>query len=93
MRLGGPPSLIAKLPLASVHIPGLFLSEKTVDDIDREHDLSHMSRAEYLEEIRHIQQLATCQCTECESRCWSTDEITDCDLYRRWRDKQNGIMR
>lgn len=64
-----------------------------MDGIDRDHDLSHMTRAQYLEEIRHIQQLATCPCTECESRCWSTDEITDCNLYRRWWDKQHGIIR
>lgn len=89
----GPPSLPKCRWLASVHIPGLFFELTTMDDIDRDHDLSHMTRAEYLEEIRHIQQLATCPCTECESRCWSTDEITDCELYRRWWDKQNGIIR
>ena len=86
-----------KRPVSSfsdIHLPGLFLFvEARMTDIDQEHDLSHMTRAQYLEEIRHIQQLATCPCTECESRCWSTDEITDCELYRRWWDKQNGIRR
>ena len=93
-RETGSSFLIAKMPLAGIcSYSRSLLSEKRMDDIDREHDLSHMTREEYLEEIRHIQQLATCPCTECESRCWSTDEITDCELYRRWWDKQNGIRR
>ena len=62
-------------------------------DIDREHDLSHLSDADYKDAIRRIEQLASCPCTECVERCWTTDDIRECERYRRWWDVQHNIDR
>lgn len=59
-------------------------------DIDREHDLSHLSDAEYRTAIRRIEQLASCPCTECIERCWTTDDIRECKRYRRWWDEASN---
>lgn len=62
-------------------------------DIDREHDLSHLSDADYKDAIRRIERLASCPCTECVERCWTTASIQDCKQYRDWWDVQHNIRR
>lgn len=62
-------------------------------DIDEKHDLTHITEEEYLEKIRHAEQLSSCPCTECTARCWSTNEFEDCQPYRDWWNLQNGVKR
>lgn len=62
-----------------------------MDDIDREHDLSHLSDAEYRDAIRRIEQLASCPCTTCEARCWDTIQFGNYEPYRKWWRREHGV--
>lgn len=60
-------------------------------DIDDRHDLTHMSEVEYKEEMRHIEQLASCPCTNCAERCWDGVSLNACEAYRRWWYRNGGL--
>lgn len=60
-------------------------------DIDDQHDLSHMSKDEYEEKMRHIKQLSSCPCTHCTDRCWDGVSLSECKAYRRWWYRNSGL--
>lgn len=56
-------------------------------------NVSNLTDEELKQQMRRLDQLSSCPCSNCESRCWATGEITECRKYKKWYDRQHGINR
>lgn len=47
-------------------------------------DISHMSKSEYRDHMRRLEELATCPCVNCTKVCDRASTIAECDAYHEW---------
>lgn len=47
-------------------------------------DVSHMSKAEYRDHMRRLEELTTCPCMKCTKVCDRASTIAECDAYHEW---------
>ena len=47
-------------------------------------DVSHMTEKEYRRHMRHLEQLMTCPCVNCQAICDRWLNVSKCTPYQRW---------